>query len=334
MISSYDQTHDPGIAPARERADAQSAAVDAPARARVGDTDVLFGTASWTDPTLIAPGVFYPEGTSSPEARLKFYATRFPLVEVDSSYYALPAQRNAELWVERTPDDFVFDVKAYSLLTGHAAEPNRFPKALREALPPQIAAQKRVYGKDLPPEIRDEIWRLFAEALAPLHHAGKLGAILMQYPRWVRPGPYTAKMLERTRERLGDLPIAVEFRHRDWMGPAYRDRTLSLLRDHGMSYVMVDEPQGLESSVPPEVAVTTPRLAVIRMHGRRGDTWEKPGATVVEKYRYLYDSAELTDWVPRLEQAAEAAKQVHVVFNNCYGNYGTTNALEMRGLLR
>jgi uncharacterized protein YecE (DUF72 family) len=141
-------------------------------------------------------------------------------------------------------------------------------------------------------------------------------------------------MVQRLRERLGDLPVAVEFRHRDWLGPAYRERTLALLREHDMSYVIVDEPQGLESSVPPEVAVTSPRLAVIRMHGRRGETWEKPGATVLEKFRYLYDSAELADWVPRIEQAAEAAEQVHVVFNNCYGNYGTTNALEMGALLR
>ena len=328
----HDTTHDPGIVPARARADALAPA--GPARAAIGSSDVLIGTAGWTDPTLIAPGVFYPEGTNTPEARLRFYATRFPLVEVDSSYYALPTARNAELWLERTPDDFVFDVKAYSLLTGHAAEPSRFPKALREALPPELAAQRRVYGKDLPHAFRDEIWRLFAEALAPLHEAKRLGAVLMQYPKWIRPGPYTARMLERTRERLGDLPVAVEFRHRDWLGAAFRDRTLALLRDHGMSYVMVDEPQGLESSVPAAVAVTSPRLAVIRMHGRRGDTWEKPGATVMEKYRYLYDSAELGEWVPRIEQAADAAEHVHVVFNNCYGNYGTTNALEMSGLLR
>ena len=331
-MQHLDTTHDPGIAPARARADDH--AFPQPARASIGSSDVLIGTAGWTDPTLTAPGVFYPEGTSTPEARLRYYATRFPLVEVDSSYYALPTARNAELWLARTPDDFVFDVKAYSLLTGHAAEPNRFPKALRESLPPEIASQRRVYGKDLPPEFRDEIWRLFAEALAPLHEAGRLGAVLMQYPKWIRPGPYTAKMLERTRQRLDDLPVAIEFRHRDWLGPAFRDRTLALLRDHGMSYVMVDEPQGLESSVPPQVAVTSPRLAVIRMHGRRGDTWEKPGATVMEKYRYLYDAAELGEWVPRIEQAAEAAKQVHVVFNNCYGNYGTTNALEMNELLR
>lgn len=329
----HDPLHDPGIDAARERADRilSSGTEEVRARARrgEGEGEVLVGTAGWTDPTLVAAGVFYPDGVASAEARLRFYAGLFPLVEVDSTYYALPARRMAELWVERTPDDFTFDVKAYSLMTGHAAETSRFPRAVREALPAEQARSKRVYAKDLPPELRDEIWRQFADALEPLRAAGKLGAVLLQYPRWVRPGAHSAEMLSRARERLRDLPISVEFRHRDWLAPANRDRTLGLLRERDMSYVVVDEPQGLESSVPPVSAVTSPRLAIFRLHGRRVDMWEKPGATVLEKYRYLYDDAELAEWVPRIEEAASAASQVHVVFNNCYGNYGTTNALEM-----
>ena len=331
--ASRDPAHDPGIDVARDRATAASSSAPRE-RAIVGATEVFVGTASWTDPTIIAPGVFYPPNVNSPEGRLRYYASRFSMVEVDSSYYALPARRNAELWVERTPSDFVFDIKAYALMTGHAAETERFPKALRDALPSDIARERRVYTKDLPSEFREEIWRLFVNAVEPLHLAGKLGAILLQYPRWFRPGPYNEKLFARVRERLGDLPASVEFRHSEWLSPNWRDRTLGLLRDHDLAYVMVDEPQGLESSVPPEIAVTSPRLAIMRLHGRRADTWEKPGATVLEKYRYLYDEKQLAEWVPRIEHAAAAARQVHVVFNNCYGNYGTTNALEMRGLLR
>jgi uncharacterized protein YecE (DUF72 family) len=333
-LTRHDPQHDPGFEMARQRADAMISSGSAAARLSVRGTDVLFGTAGWTDPTLIAPGVFYPDRVGTPEARLKFYATLFPLVEVDSSYYALPARRNAELWVERTPDDFVFDVKAYALMTGHAAEVDRFPKAVREALPSELAGTKRVYAKDLPPDLRDEMWRLFADAVTPLHDAGKLGAILLQYPRWVRPGEHSGKVLGRARRRLGNLPIAVEFRHRDWLSPDYRDRTLGLLREFDMSYVVVDEPQGLDSSVPPDVVVTSPRLSVVRLHGRREDMWEKPGATVAEKYRYLYDDRQLADWAPRVEQAAAAAARVHVVFNNCYGNYATTNALELSRVMR
>ena len=102
------RAHDPGVAEARVRADRLGGTSAAPARA--GQADVRFGTASWTDPTLLVPGVFYPQNVSTPEARLRFYASRFSVVEVDSTYYALPARRMAELWIDRTPDDFLFDV--------------------------------------------------------------------------------------------------------------------------------------------------------------------------------------------------------------------------------
>jgi len=136
-------------------------------------------------------------------------------------------------------------------------------------------------------------------------------------------------MLARARHRLGDLPIAVEFRHSEWLAAAQRDRTIRLLRDNEMSFVAVDEPQGFASSVPPDTAVTSSRLAVVRLHGRRAETWEKQGTSVLERFRYLYSENELTPWVPKIIEIAGEAEQVHIVFNNCYGNYGTTNALEM-----
>ena len=329
--AAADALHDPGTAAARERAEHTPAAE--PARVRIGRTPVLFGTAGWTDPTLTAPGVFYPDGVPSAEARLRYYAKRFSLVEVDSTYYALPAPRMAALWVERTPEDFVFDVKAFAWMTGHATEVDRLPRELREALPATLAGRKRLYAKDVPREVRGEAWRLFAAAMQPLADAGKLGAVFLQFPAWVRPAAHTPEMLARARERLGGLPIAVEFRHREWLAPAQRARTLALLREQEMSYVIVDEPQGLASSVPPELAVTSRRLAVLRLHGRRTDTWEKRGATVQERFRYLYEPEELAPWVPRIEEVAGESANVHVVFNNCYGNYGTTNALELAGLL-
>ena len=323
--------HDPGTAVARQRA--EHLALPTPALVQVQGTPVRFGTASWTDPTLLAPGVFYPDRVSSPEARLKYYAKLYSVVEVDSSYYALPAPRMAELWVERTPENFVFDVKAFGWLTGHPTETGRLPRVLKEALPNELTAKKRLYPREVPREIRDEAWRLFAEAVRPLHDAGKLGAVFLQYPSWIRPAEHSAEMLERTRRRLGHLPIAVEFRHSDWLSSAQRQRTLGLLRDNEMSYVIVDEPQGFASSVPPVSAVTAPRLAVVRLHGHRDETWEKRGVPVVERFRYLYSEKELTAWVPKIEEIAGESEQVHVVFNNCYGNYGTTNALEMAALM-
>jgi uncharacterized protein YecE (DUF72 family) len=323
--------NDPGTAGARARID--SLAWRTPALVRVGDTNVRFGTASWTDPSLLAPGVFYPDRVTSAEARLKYYASLFTVVEVDSTYYALPTPRVAELWAERTPDNFVFDVKAFGWMTGHATEAARLPRTLREALPNEQATKQRLYAKDVSREIRDEAWRIFAEALSPLRQAGKLGAVFLQYPAWVRPAAHSAEMLSRARRRLRDLPIAVEFRHSDWLAPQQREATFALLRDNEMSYVVVDEPQGFASSVPPDTAVTSPRLAVVRLHGRRGETWEKRGTSVLERFRYLYNEAELTPWVPKIVEIAGESEQVHVVFNNCYGNYGTTNALEMSRLM-
>lgn len=324
--------HDPGTDAARARVEG----ADRPKRAlaRIGGTEIRFGTASWTDPSLLAPGVFYPDRINTPEARLKYYASIFSVVEVDSSYYALPTPRMAELWVDRTPDDFVFDIKAFGWMTGHAADTERLPRSLKEALPNDLASRKRLYAKDVPRDIREEAWRLFADAVRPLHEAQKLGAVFLQYPSWVRPAEHSAEVLARARRRLGDLPIAVEFRHGEWLSTKVRERTLALLRDNGMSYVIVDEPQGFASSVPPETAITSRRLAVVRLHGRRGETWEKPGTPVLERFRYLYGEEELQPWVPKLVEIAGESEQVHVVFNNCYGNYGTTNALEMSGLVQ
>ena len=298
-----------------------------------GGHRIRVGTAGWTDPTLLPAGLFYPKGTESPEERLRYYATRFPLVEVDSTYYALPIRRNAELWASRTPDDFTFDIKAYALMTGHPTEVARLPRTLREALPREVAERRHVYPKDLPREIYDEVWRLFREGIDPLARAGKLGAVLLQYPQWFIPSAAARDALLESRDRLSDVRCAVEFRNRRWFEPRLADRTVAFLRDNAIPFVIVDEPQGLESSVPPIVAVTAPDLAVIRFHGRRADMWGKRGASVAEKYRYLYDHDELAEWAPQVRAVAEQAEETHVVFNNCYANYGTTNAAELTELL-
>jgi uncharacterized protein YecE (DUF72 family) len=186
----------------------------------------------------------------------------------------------------------------------------------------------------LPAEAREAIWTTFREGIEPLASAGKLGAVLLQYPRWFLPNSETKAVILEARERLQGLTCAIEFRNHRWFTPHTTDRTLQFLSDNGLPYVVVDEPQGLDSSVPPVVDATSPALAVLRMHGRRGDLWERQGVPTVERYRYLYDARELTEWVPRIRGLAGKATAVHVVFNNCYANYGTTNALEMQALLQ
>ena len=212
-------------------------------------------------------------------------------------------------------------------------ETKRLPKFIREALPEELQAKSRIYLKDFPDELNDEIWRTFREALQPLVDAGKMGAVLLQYPRWHVPNALGKRDLLDARERLPDVQLAVEFRNRRWLAPSVAERVFKFLTEHDMAYVVVDEPQGLASSVPPVVAVTSGELAIVRMHGRRGDQWERRGASVADKYRYLYDREQLETWAPRVAEVAAQAKQTRVVFNNCYGNYGTTNALEMTAML-
>ena len=323
--------HDPGPDVANERAEPHATAAREPLR--IGESTVRVGTASWTDPTMTAPGVFYPPDATSAEDRLVYYADQFPIVEVDSTYYAIPARRTGELWLERTPPEFTFDVKAHALMTGQPSEVSRLPKDIREELPAELIAKKRVYARDLPKEIEDEIWARFMDGIEPLRSSGKLGAIFLQYPRWFFPTSESRDEIVKARERLGDAPFAVELRHASWFNEKNRDRTLRFLEKYEIPFVMVDAPPGTKSSLPPITAVTSPRLAVVRFHGRRTETWEKQGIPVVERFRYLYDEAELGEWVPRIQEAASRAPEVHVLMNNCYANYGTTTAREIADLL-
>jgi uncharacterized protein YecE (DUF72 family) len=294
---------------------------------------IRFGTAGWTDPTLTAPGVFYPDDARTAERRLRYYASRFPLVEVDSTYYALPAERTAQLWADRTPREFVFDVKANALMTGHMTETSRLPKELREALPPELASKRRIGAESLPDELRDEVWRMFLSALEPLRKSAKLGSVLLQFPPWFGPSRRNADAVLDAVRRLGDVRAAVELRNAKWFEGRTAERTIKLLADHQIPFVMVDEPQGHANSVPPVRATTSPKLALVRLHGRRGETWSMPNVSVQERFCYLYDPAQLAEWVSPIRDASQAAEEVHVVFNNCYSNYGTTNALELAAMI-
>ncbi len=322
--------HDPGVEPARRRSEEAGDASHSPIR--VGRGEVRFGTASWTDPTMTAPGVFYPKGADSAEERLRFYASQFPVVEVDATYYALPNKRTAESWVERTPKEFVFDIKAHALMTGQPTELVRLPKAIREELPSELKEKKRIYRKDMPAELLDAVYQQFRDALQPLIEAGKLGAVFVQFPKWVFPSNEARELILETRRRL-DLPIAVEFRHGSWFNEKNAERTVRFLQDNKIPYVAVDEPQGFKSSVPPVVVPTSEELAVFRFHGRNTENWEKRDITPAERFRYLYDEDELADWTPKIAGVAKSTRQTHVVYNNCFSNYGTTNAREAAHLL-
>ncbi|MGA5894456.1 DUF72 domain-containing protein [Streptomyces venetus] len=277
--------------------------------------EILVGTCSWTDRALVGSG-WYPVGRRDAEGRLRHYAERFPVVEVDASYYALPGERNSLLWAERTPDGFVFDVKAFSLLTGH---PTR-----ESAMPDGLPADHR------DPAVLDEVWDRFRAGIEPLRRTGRLGSVLFQFPPWFRPGERAESFLRECAERTDGWPLAVEFRHPSWWEPDRATATCSLLARYGMAAVAVDMIQTLPSSVPPVTPVTSPRLSVVRFHGR-SSAWGT--GSKEDRFRWEYGEDELAEWLPRVRRLAERTEQVHVLFNNCCGDAAVRAAERMTRLL-
>jgi uncharacterized protein YecE (DUF72 family) len=293
---------------------------------------IQVGSCSWTDPTLIACGRFYPPGITSAEARLRYYAEQFDIVEVDSTYYAPPSARNSELWAARTPAGFVFNVKAFGLLTHHPTVVERLPDWLRNALPGEARGKRNAYARDFPAAAVEQVWELHREALAPLAAAGKLGAVLFQFPPWFVRSHDNRGYLRELPDRLPGWPLAVEFRGGGWMDDEAAAGTLRLLEEAGLAYVAVDEPQGFPNSTPPLAAATAP-LAVIRLHGRNADTWESRTGAASDRFKYLYADGELEEWVPRVRELAAQTQAVHVLFNNNYEDWGMQNARRMAHLL-
>lgn len=284
------------------------------------------GTASWTDPTLLATG-FYPPAVRTAEQRLRFYAEHFDTVEVDATYYALPSERNSVLWVERTPAAFRFNIKAFAFLTQHAAETRALPQALRAMLPGDTQVQPRVERP--PAEVRDLAFEMFHAALAPLERAGKLGCILLQFPPWFVASPEHEAYIDRCREKLPGYRLAIELRHRSWFD-GRTEHTLAFLRERQLVLVCLDAPAATSIPTPPYVATTD--IAYVRLHGRNREAWFKRHSTAAERFKYLYADSELRECAARL-RSLEDARTVYVIFNNCYGDYGVRNAATMRGLL-
>jgi uncharacterized protein YecE (DUF72 family) len=285
--------------------------------------EIKVGTASWTDKTLLESG-WYPTTANTPETRLAYYARHFPLVEVDATYYAPPNAQTASLWAQRTPDHFTFNVKAFSLLTGHPTKVSALPKDLRPE-----TEKTNVYPKDLPGETYEEVWNRFLTALDPLVEAGKLGALLFQFPPWFTIRRSNKQYLLEVAERCKPLRVAVELRNATWFERDNQAETLTFLREHDLPFVCVDMPQGYKSSIPPVVEATSD-LAVVRFHGH-SDKWTSKD--IYEKFGYLYRDEELASWVPRLTALADQTNQTHVLTNNCYSDYAQRNAEQLIELL-
>ena len=181
--------------------------------------------------------------------KLTYYARFFPVVEVDTTFYGIPRLSTVEGWLQRTPADFRFNVKAYRSLTGHEREGGR-PRA------------------PTPEEERD-----FMAAIAPLREAGRLVAVHYQFPPWFKNSPQARDAIAVARERHPEDIVAIEFRHRSWFDDGAWPATADLLRELDAVYVGVDAPQIGDATAPPLLEVTSPRLAIARFHGRNRGTW-------------------------------------------------------------
>lgn len=293
---------------------------------------VRVGTCSWADRTMIER--WYPPDVSTPAARLRYYAERFDTVEADAPFYAIPDRRVVENWAKRTPEGFVFHVKAFGMMTQHAVDERALHPELREY--PHAVERGRV--KRPSPEMVDLAFDLFLESIEPLEESGKLGGILMQFPPF-----FTAldeamleenlAYIEYARGKLGKRQMLVEFRHPSWVSEQRVRDTLGFLADRDISYVSVDAPQfPTNTTMPPLVAATT-KTGYVRLHGRNRETYFARNVSAADRFDYLYSEEELEEWAPWVRELAEDTDVTYVMFNNCKYDYAPKNARELAEIL-
>jgi uncharacterized protein YecE (DUF72 family) len=255
---------------------------------------VMIGTSGYSFPDWVGP--FYPKGTASNQF-LPFYARNFPIVEVNVTYYRIPAPKTLEQMQRRTPPGFRFMVKLHGSFTHER----------------QLETQP----------VQD-----FHAALAPLKTAGKYEGLLAQFPWGFRRNDKAERHLSRLRDAFPGDPLFVEFRHDSWADADVPD----LLREKQLGYCMVDEPK-LEGLMPPVVWRTTDD-AYVRFHGRNADNWWAGRATGQDRYDYNYSEEELREWLRKIGEMAEQARRTYLFFNNCHAGQAARNAKLMQELVR
>lgn len=265
---------------------------------------ISIGLAGWGDHDLLY------KTRIKPQDKLKEYNKYFSVVEVDSSYYAIHKNSLYHKWVSDTSNNFSFLIKAYQGMTGHT---------------------RQNYS-----ETETEImFQNFIESIQPVIESCKLKAVLFQYPPWFECNRDNVKLLRLTKERMGDIPIALEFRHQSWFSPEYYEKTLSYMIKDGWVHSICDEPQVFPGSVPTILKPTNEKLTVVRFHGRNTSGWTPSGTTNWREVRYLYryNNDELLEWKDNLLKLEKETDEVCVIFNNNSGGDAASNALQLINLL-
>jgi uncharacterized protein YecE (DUF72 family) len=300
--------------------------------ARVDAADVLVGACSWADASLVKESTWYPKRSMSAAARLAHYAAQLPLVEVTNTHWFPPTPEQAQSWVDRTPAGFTFDVRAWSLLTGHPTFPHALWPDLQDEVRPELRDRRRLYPGHLSAAAIEESWARFVHALRPMADAGRLGAVTLRWPEWISPKPEHRDMIREAVARLAPYRVAIEWRNARWVEPDECDTTLELLEELGAAFICVDEVFDETGGVPPVVAATAD-LAIVRLHGRGvpDPTWRGPQDWVRQQYRYRAE--ELSPWVAAVGELAASAHNVHVLFANAWHDAAVTGAEMFRSLV-
>ncbi|MDR0267350.1 DUF72 domain-containing protein [Paenibacillus sp.] len=265
---------------------------------------IQIGLAGWGDHDDI-----YPKGTKAGD-KLKMYGSRFPIVELDSSFYAIPSPERMRKWSEQTSESFGFIVKAYQGMTGHTRGKIPFPDAR-------------------------SMFQAFRESAAEMREMGKLKAVLFQYPPWFACERKHVDILRRTREWMDGFPLALEFRHRSWFDGEMRDKTLSFMREEGWIHSVCDEPQAGEGSIPAIIEPTREDFTLVRLHGRNAAGWQSSGQPNWREVRYLYryNEEELLEWKDNISKLLGSTQKCWIIFNNNSGGDAANNAMQLMKLL-
>jgi uncharacterized protein YecE (DUF72 family) len=283
---------------------------------------ITVGTSSWADPGFVEE--WYPEDLPARE-RLAWYAEHFEAVEVNSTFYAVPAVSTVGRWVEETPDGFTFDVKLHRLLSRHSADLKSLPEDLRK--PAKTTPKGRV---KLDEKLQAALADAVLEAVEPLAQAGKLSSFLLQLSPGFAPRSNDLDELAPLVEHLVPVPVAIELRRSSWLRGDRAEQTLAWMERNHAAWVCTDMPAAEHLTImPPLDAVTHPRLAYFRAHGRNAEGYIK-GRSVAERFAYRYSDEELEEIGGRARELAEEADEVRLMFNNNRGSDAPVAAEQMR----
>jgi uncharacterized protein YecE (DUF72 family) len=278
---------------------------------------IVVATGGWS------PAEWYPSGVA-PRDRLPSLAERLDAVEVDSSFYALPAARTVQRWARITPERFSFTAKLHRALSRHAAPLKSLPGDLRDGV--RVTDRGRVVLDD---DLEAALCARTLEVFEPLYESGRLACLLLQLTPAFNPRDHRLAELEPLVQALAPVPIAIELRHRGWL--ERRDATLDWFRDTGVAYVCVDAPDVDAPVAMPRVdAVTRGDLAYLRAHGRNAKGYLR-GRSAAERFDHAYSAAELHELAERAQALAEDAEHVRCVLAN--GGHALDSALALRDVV-